>query len=458
MEGNVNVQVPPSSLQSSGQSSLQSSIGPVEKIIDYYQRAAPGLPGAEPWIGKLRSTGAETFSVLGLPHRRVEQWKYTDLRAVLTEPYAPASGPSPLTRAQLDARLGALAAVPGSRAVFVNGYFVPELSDVRGCGVEFAGLSDALGSPPVWLSGVLGSVNPVEGDVVSALNAAFMSGGAVIRIADGAKAQPIHLIHVTTGDAPLSSAVRNVVLVGGGAETSLIETFLSDSDAAAQTIAVTELLLADGAQARHVKTSLENAKTLHLGGVHVRLGAGSTYDSVLMSAGGSVFRHQGFIKFTGEGGRVNFAGAQMLRGKQHSDATLVVDHAVAGCQSRELLKAVIDDSARGVFQGKVIVRPGAQKTDGRQMAQALLLSETAEFDSKPELEIYADDVACGHGSTAGELDTDLLFYLRARGVPEAEARALMIMAFIGEALDGVADEALHEALEATAVAWLNTRA
>jgi Fe-S cluster assembly protein SufD len=251
-------------------------------------------------------------------------------------------------------------------------------------------------------------------------------------------------------------AVRNVVLVGGEAETSLIETFLSQNDAVtAQTLAVTELLLADGAQARHVKAALESDRTLHLSGAHIRLGAGSVYDSVQFSVGGSVSRHQSFITFAGEGARVRYAGAQMLRGRQHCDMTLVVDHAAANCQSRELLKAVIDGQARAVFQGKVIVRPGAQKTDGKQMAQGLLLSETAEFDSKPELEIYADDVACGHGSTAGELDDELLFYLRARGIPEGEARALMIMAFVGEALDSISDEPLREALAAIATRWLS---
>jgi Fe-S cluster assembly protein SufD len=446
MEESVNLQI------------SSPSLSAVEKLTEAYRRVAPGLPGSERWIADLRASGVETLGAFGLPHRRVEQWKYTDLRALLTDPYEPASGPAPLTQAELDERLGALAGVPGLRAVFVNGYFVSDLSEMSGCGLEFASLSDALASPPVWLSGALGSANPVEGDAVSALNAAFMTGGAVIRVADGARTEPIHLIHVTMGDAPLSAAVRNIVLVGGGAETSLIETFLSHDDAvAAQTIAVTELILADGARANCVKASLENEKTLHLGGVHARLGAGSVYEAVQFSAGGSACRHQSFIRFTGEGARVNYAGGQMLRGRQHCDATLIVDHAAPGCQSRELLKAVIDDSARGVFQGKVVVRPGAQKTDGRQMAQGLLLSETAEFDSKPELEIYADDVACGHGSTAGELDADLLFYLRARGVPEAEARALMIMAFVGEALDNVADEALRDALMATAAAWLNNR-
>jgi Fe-S cluster assembly protein SufD len=428
-----------------------------QKLAQNYRQAAPGLPGSERWIRELRSGGMEAFADAGLPHRRVEQWRYTDLRSLLTEVYEPASAAHSLTREALDERLGALAGVARVRAVFVNGWFDPALSELGGLesGVEFLSLSDALASPPEWLPGVLGAVNPAPKDVVSALNAAFMTGGAVIRVTAGAKTGPVHLIYVTTGVAPLSVAVRNVVLVSDGAETSLIETFLSDGEAVtAQTIAVSELLLADGAKARHVKVVLESGKTLHLGGSHVRLGAGSVYDSVEFSVGGSVARRQSFIKFTGEGARVDYAGAQMLRGRQHCDMTLVVDHAAASCQSRELVKAVLDGESKGVFQGKVIVRPGAQKTDGKQMSRGLLLSERAEFDAKPELEIYADDVACGHGATAGELDDDLLFYLQARGIPEAEARALMIMAFVGEALDHIADETLREALVERASAWL----
>ena len=160
---------------------------------------------------------------------------------------------------------------------------------------------------------------------------------------------------------------------------------------------------------------------------------------------------------SGEGASLNLNGAFMARGKQHIDTTLVVDHAVPHCTSRELFKGVLDDTAKGIFQGKIIVQPHAQKTDGKQMAQALLLSETAEFDSKPELEIFADDVVCGHGATSGQIDEELLFYLRARGIPEPKARALLIAAFVGEALDQIEDEAVREGLLAAAEDWLSQK-
>jgi Fe-S cluster assembly protein SufD len=186
----------------------------------------------------------------------------------------------------------------------------------------------------------------------------------------------------------------------------------------------------------------------------VELGSEANYDPVQLIIGTALSRTQGFIRFTGKGARCHFGGAMMLRGREHGDITLVVDHAAEACESRELVKAVLDERGHGVFQGKVIVERNAQKTDGKQMANALLLSDDAEFDSKPELEIYADDVACGHGATAGQIDGDLMFYLRARGIPEPEARALLIAAFINEALDKIGDEPLRTALKEHVDVWL----
>jgi Fe-S cluster assembly protein SufD len=198
----------------------------------------------------------------------------------------------------------------------------------------------------------------------------------------------------------------------------------------------------------------ENTETQHLASTHARLGSKADYLAVQFAVGGTLSRLQTFVTYEGEGTRAHFYGCQLMRGRQHCDMTLVIDHAAVGCESREHVKAVVDGHAQGVFQAKVIVRPGAQKTDGRQMAQALLLSDTAEFDAKPELEIYADDVKCNHGATTGALDEDLLFYLRARGIPEPEARALLIHAFIGEMLERVEHEGLRQALEAKAAEWL----
>jgi Fe-S cluster assembly protein SufD len=231
----------------------------------------------------------------------------------------------------------------------------------------------------------------------------------------------------------------------------LIETHVAAGDA--QAISLTRLALGARASAKHARVN-SGAGARHLSSIVATLDEGSQYDPLQMTVDGALTRAQANIRFEGASARCHYTGAMMLRGQAHADFTLVVDHAAVGCESRELVKAVLDGRSRGVFQGKVIVERGAQKTDGKQMANALLLSDDAEFDSKPELEIYADDVVCGHGATAGQLDEDMLFYLRARGIPETEARALLIAAFVGEALDKIEDEALRDALREKVDAWL----
>jgi Fe-S cluster assembly protein SufD len=212
---------------------------------------------------------------------------------------------------------------------------------------------------------------------------------------------------------------------------------------------LTQVELEEGARLAHLKCALSGSET-HVGTWLADLGKETAYRAFQFTAGTGLARNGVYATFKGEGGRLDISGIFLGRGGEHIDTTLVVDHAVPRCESRELFKGVLADRARGVFQGKVIVRPDAQKSDGKQMAQALLLSQDAEFDSKPELEIHADDVVCGHGSTAAELDEDLLFYLRTRGIPVAEARALLIESFIGEALEKIEDEAVREAFAALA--------
>ncbi len=221
---------------------------------------------------------------------------------------------------------------------------------------------------------------------------------------------------------------------------------------------MTELRLGAKAAIDHIKIEREGDDAVHLGTALVEIGPDARYNAFQFSTGAALVRNQTFARFAGEGSSLDISGALLLRGRQHCDTTLLVEHAVPRCTSRELFKAVLDGEARGIFQGKIIVAPDAQKTDGKQMAQALLLSETAEFDSKPELEIFADDVVCGHGSTSGQIDEELLFYLEARGIPEDEARALLIQAFIGEALERIEHEDLREALIAASAEWLGVRA
>jgi Fe-S cluster assembly protein SufD len=224
-----------------------------------------------------------------------------------------------------------------------------------------------------------------------------------------------------------------------------------------QVNALLELVVGDEAHVDHVKVTGAGAGALHVSTLAASIGGRARFNAFLFTAGAAVVRNQLFIRFDGEGTVAGIRGANLLNGSQHADVTLVADHAVGGCTGRELFKSVIDDDGRAIFQGKIIVRHGAQKTDARMATHALLLSEMAEADNKPELEIYADDVQCGHGATAGELDEDLLFYLRARGIPEKEAEALLIQAFVGEAVDGIEHAGLRDALMDQVVAWLRAR-
>ncbi|MGZ8415512.1 MAG: Fe-S cluster assembly protein SufD [Methyloceanibacter sp.] len=435
-----------------------------QAYLDIFEAAGNALPGArDPFVSGLRRQAIEAYGRLGLPHRRIEAWKYTDLRARLTDvnPLLKAEG-IPVNDADLALALGSeIAALPAYRLVVVEGDLRADLSDVaalKAAGVEVVSLGQALERLPLWLKTSLGQVNPRAEDPVVALNAALMTGGAAVRIAEGVTLdKPIHLIELDGKGEPASTLTRNVVIAEPGSSATLIESFAGLGIRGLQRNAVTEVRVAEKAALRHVKLERDGEDGLHLSTVLVELAGDARYDAFQFSTGASFVRSQVYLAFMGEHSAADISGAFLMRGQQHCDTTLLVEHRVPHCTSRELFKGVLDNEARGVFQGKIIVSPGAQKTDGKQMAGALLLSESAEFDSKPELEIFADDVVCGHGSTSGQIDEDLLFYLEARGIPDAQARALLIQAFVGEALERVDDEALRDTLALASAAWLGVK-
>ena len=433
--------------------------------LDMFEAAADALPGArESFVSGLRRKAIEAYGRLGLPHRRIEAWKYTDLRSRLTDAY-PLLGPTgvALGEAELRKAIGSdFAALPAYRLVVVEGDLRADLSDLSGlktAGIEVASLAQALEKPPAWLKKTLGQVNPREDDPVVAVNTALMTGGVALRIAEGLTLdKPIHLIQLDGKGEDVSSLTRNVVVAEPGSFVMLLESYGSLGMKGLQRNAVTEVVIKDKAAVNHVKLQLEAGDALHLTTWLVKIGADARYEAFQFSLGAALARNQIYAQFTGEGSQANISGAFLLRDHQHCDTTILVEHLVPHCGTRELLKAVLDEESRGVFQGKIVVARGAQKTDSKQMAQALLLSESAEFDSKPELEIFADDVVCGHGSTSGQIDEDLLFYLEARGIPEPEARALLIQAFVGEALERIEDERLREAFTNASLEWLGAKA
>lgn len=429
-----------------------------QALTEAFEQVAPGLPGGAA-VGEIRKAAIGRFSALGLPHRRIEEWKYTDLKSVLKDVARPAvRDEARATTADVIVALGPFARLELPRMVFVNGGYRKDLSNLDGLvGIEVKPLGAALSEAPDKIGERLAAVAGQDNDAVLALNTAYVTDGAVIRVQDNVVAgAPLLVVHVRAGSEPRSASVRSIVKIGDNASASLVELFVTvpGSTFEGQVNAATEISLGKGARLDHVKCASDEGRVTHLANLILDLSADARYRGFQMTAGTGIARNQGFVTFNGEGAKLDLSGVFLARGAEHIDTTFVIDHAVGACESRELFKGVLDGEARGVFQGKVIVRPDAQKTDGKQMAQALMLSESAEFDSKPELEIYADDVVCGHGSTSAELDQDLLFYFRARGISKEEARSLMIESFVGEAIDKVENEAVHEALMGVARNWL----
>jgi Fe-S cluster assembly protein SufD len=420
---------------------------------------ADKLPGGAA-VAKVREQAIGRFGALGLPHRRIEAWKYTDLRNSLKEALPPSVGGAPsVSKADLDAALGPLAELDAARAVFVDSMYEAALSDLEGLkDVAGSPLALALADETDTSAADLLRLAGKDDDAVLALNTAYVTNGAVIAVAKEAKlTKPLLIVFVRAGSEPQLVTTRNVVSIGEGAEATIIEAFVSLPGAAAdaQHNTATEIGVGEGAHVTHVKCTVDRGQATHLANWLVDVGAGANYRAFQFTSGIALMRNDLTVTFKGKDAKIDLSGAFLARGNEHVDTTLVVDHAVPECESRELFKGVLEDRARGIFQGKVIVRPDAQKTDGKQMAQVLMLSPDAEFDSKPELEIYADDVVCGHGSTSADLDEDLLFYCRSRGIPEAEARALLIESFVGEALEQVENDDVREALTVLARRWLS---
>jgi Fe-S cluster assembly protein SufD len=426
-------------------------------LIEAFAEIEARLPGGD-WLRHLRRAAIGAFTAEGLPHRRVEEWKFTDLRAHMRDAFPLADGglkaPSAATHKAL-----ARDALPGAdlseaSVLFIDGVGVSEqgLSKLSEAGSPF--LAELADHPPAWLETEVSDVSGHVGESTLALNTALFTDGAVIDIEKNRSIEtPIALIFADGDNAARTVTTRNVVRVGAGAKVVIVECYLA-SDAARQANALTQLAIGDGAEVVHVKLVNSREGSVHLGRTVARLGANVNYRPFQFVSGNGLVRNDLSITFRGQHSTFDLGAAALTNKQGHIDTTLVVDHAVPHCTSRELVKCVLADQGRAVFQGKVIVRPDAQKTDGKQMAQALMLSPDAEFDSKPELEIYADDVICGHGSTSAEIDPELIFYLRSRGIPLHEAQAMLVESFIGEAIDKAEPEIVQDALRGLARAWL----
>lgn len=426
-------------------------------VSDLFTSAEGRLPGS-PGVAAVRREAFETYERLGLPHRRIEEWKYTDLRALVGEvlPLAAVADAAALKRA---ADAVQAHAIEGARKlVLVDGAFAAELSDVKALGAEMSvkTLREILANEANPAAGDLLQTAPT--DAVISLNAAMATDGVVLLIGDGVQVSaPVQIIHVATS-ASSSAFTRSHVKIGSNARVTIIENFVAAGKASGYQVNDAVILwIGDKTDVAHIRLMDDAPDAVNVTSQFVTVGANTKLNVFNMTTGGAVSRLQGFITLAGEGSELSINGVNLLQKTEHGDTTLVVDHAVPNCVSREVFRAVIDDRAHSVFQGRIIVRPDAQKTDGKMMIRALLLSDEAEADNKPELEIFADDVSCGHGATAGALDDSLLFYLKARGLPEKQAQALLIQAFVGEAIEQIADDVLREHVIGIAERWLERR-
>ncbi len=405
------------------------------------------------WAEEARRAAEARVRAAGLPGPRDEYWKYTD-PATLTQAEAPAA-------AQFDPgdERPLFDAIDRLRVVFIDGVFAPHLSDPLAMdGVEIERLADAVTRDIHWARDLFGALETRGQDPVArplaALNTAFATDGLVIR-ATGRAARPINLVYLHQAERS-DAILHHLVRVEPGAELTVLES----GPAAARFNKCMEIDLGAGGAFHHVRAQGRDHERRAVTHMFARIAAEARYKSFSLTANGVLTRNENVLEIVGDAASAHVAGAALgdaAFGAFHHDDTVFVTHDAVGCESRQVFKKVLRNGAEGVFQGKILVKDGAQKTDGYQISQALLLDEDSSFQAKPELEIYADDVQCSHGSTTGAIDEEALFYLRARGVPVQTATDLLVLAFLAESIEEIEDEALRADILSRLTSWLERR-
>ena len=428
---------------------------PTQAEQDFF-RAFALLRENAPGEGSERQKAFDRFARAGLPSRRVESWHYSDLRARLRQAPPLAARPDESDRHYCRAVLEKIAAPGALKLVLIDGFFAPELSD------DFSGVAGvtarALASLPDEHPVVekMRDLAALVDDPLLDLNAAFSPDGVVIEIAAGTQLEtPIELVSFCGVNGGQSRFSRNFITLGDGARVRVIETRAESVGGFGDSALF--LLLGKAAELDYACRS-QNSAPVDVQNLVASLGAESRLRATALIAGAPFLRRQLFVTCAGENAELHLSGAVLLKGREHADNTLVVTHEAPACLSRETFKYVLAEQADGVFQGKIVVPPQAQKTDGKMLCRGLVLSDDAAMSSKPELEIFADDVACGHGASCAKLDANQLFYMESRGIPTAEAQAILIEAFAAEAFDIMQDETLRDLLNADLAALLKSGA
>ena len=420
-------------------------------FVGNFDAALPGA-GTE-WLDRLRDGARQAYRKTGLPTPRTEAWKYTNLRRLARAGFVAADAdkvPDVVTIPEGIADLTDAYVV-----AFVNGRFAPSLSllDALPSGVAVSSLAAILREDPASVEGRFGDTTGLP---LATLNTGLMADGLYLKLEDGAALdKPLHLVSIgRADDDALSFHPRHLIVAGAGSVATIVESHVGSG--AYFSNSVSDVIVGEGAVLNHYKLQNEGPEAFHLAANLVQLADRAVYDGFVLQTGAKLARNE-VRSLLGAHVECRLNGAYLGRGEQHIDNTTFIDHAAPNSSSREVYKGVLDGSSRGVFQGKILVRKDSHKTDGHQLNKTLLLSRGTEIDTKPELEIYADDVKCSHGATTGELDEEPLFYLRARGIDPETARGMLVAAFIGEALDEIQVEAPRASFQAVVDGWLEKR-
>lgn len=404
-------------------------------------RSVPAASEQEPlWLSQAREKALAHFEKAGIPTLRDEDWRFTNVAPLAQFAFKPTGKPAGqrVTRAALDQL--PFAGIPGNKLVFINAVFAPELSTLPltpVSGVKVMNLATALASEAALVRKELFAHADAGKNAFAALNAGCFQDGAFIHVAANHAADPIQLVFISTAAAGETTHPRNLVVAERGSRVTVLESFVSLGEAAHLTNSVTELVVGENAVLEHLKFQAENQSAFHLSTLAAHCGRASNVTAHSFALGARLSRTNIYAHLAGEGAECVLNGLYLTRGSQLADHFMVVNHAAPRCASHEYFNGILSEQSKGVFHGRIHVRPGAQKTDAKQTNKNLLLSERATVDTKPQLEIYADDVKCTHGATIGQLNEEAIFYLRSRGIPPETARRMLVHAFAGEVIDRV---------------------
>ncbi len=414
-----------------------------------FEQVQQEIAGGGPGPAALRERAFTRFTECGFPTTRLEPWRFTNVAPIARGRFSLAaeSAVEPSALAPYD--LSGM----GPRIVCVDGRFAPQLSNLGDLpeGIEIRSLADVLTADPTSLEPHLGQLAGFDGAASSftALNTGLLHDGLVIRVRPNAVIEtPIHTMFAATGSGPTMAHPRVLLVAGAHSQVRLVESYVGLSDSPYLTNGVTEIFVEDSAVVDHYKLLRESVESYHVASMHLRLGRSANFSSHAITLGGAIVRNDVFATLDGEGGECTLNGLYLVDGHRLVDNHTTITHAKAHCNSHELYKGILADQAHAVFNGKIIVAIDAQKTDAKQTNKALLLSEDAQINTKPELEIFADDVRCTHGATIGQLDAESLFYLRSRGLSSEQARNVLIHAFASDLLNHIQIASIREQLDA----------